>query len=680
MADSDSDNKSITSVGSDDSSCGNEGSRRRFHDSGIPRSVSTRGFDESFSSRSELPPQEALLESITLLGQHVPECVMSACIEEVHNGFGSHTSADFTRNDDADAAAVGRGHRPSLVSMLPPPMDEMLPYVSHHEAALLFVDISGFTKLSIQMDVESLSKVINGYFQMLVNEVRLYGGDILKFAGDAFFAEWRATPSGAGLEECVAIAADCAASIVAKFSDCPVYYPQDSLNQISTINCHCGLGVGELTAGHFGNSSRREFLIIGEPIDQVASAERKAGHGEVWASPNFVQILSKERHIQENAQVVESEENLTLLAARSTKYFGETEGTTSERTFAPKREITETMRDRCRDMELTELEGLRRCISLYVHSVVVADDLASASRRGSEDGGKEHMARRRSSAGFGSTAQKRHVAEAELRSVFTMFVQPLVNAKMCGNEDADNHVLNTLNDIMVIASSVLDSCGGHLRQFIVDDKGVVLIANFGLRGSTFPRMVEERALPAARSIHFSLETSLGIESKIGCTLGNAYCGVIGGIQRHEFAVLGPSVNLAARLMIAPENRGVLVDDSVRLRAGKEFSFDALPPVKAKGYDNAVLIFEPLTTKERRWGKLDRHFVGRDEEMNVIADTATEIAEADETKASKIILISGGAGQGKSSLLVQSLAVTRKLLRVRHKQIIVQETLERKEMQ
>jgi hypothetical protein len=36
-----------------------------------------------------------------------------------------------------------------------------LPYVSRHDCAMLFVDISGFTKLSTLLDVESLSKVSN---------------------------------------------------------------------------------------------------------------------------------------------------------------------------------------------------------------------------------------------------------------------------------------------------------------------------------------------------------------------------------------------------------------------------------------------------------------------------------------------------------------------------------------
>ena len=70
-----------------------------------------------------------------------------------------------------------------------------LPKAYERESSILFCDMSGFTKLSTVLDVESLSKVINSYFDMIVSEVIFHGGDVLKFCGDAFFAEWRAVKS-----------------------------------------------------------------------------------------------------------------------------------------------------------------------------------------------------------------------------------------------------------------------------------------------------------------------------------------------------------------------------------------------------------------------------------------------------------------------------------------------------
>jgi hypothetical protein len=106
-----------------------------------------------------------------------------------------------------------------------------LPYASKRDSALLFIDVSGFTRLSTLLDPESLSRAINEYFELLVNEVTQHHGDIIKFAGDALFAEWQVSSNrsiitksiesnvGMTLEDCVAAAAICGTKIVSKYCD-----------------------------------------------------------------------------------------------------------------------------------------------------------------------------------------------------------------------------------------------------------------------------------------------------------------------------------------------------------------------------------------------------------------------------------------------------------------------------
>lgn len=202
-----------------------------------------------------------------------------------------------------------------------------LPKMVEREGAVLFADITGFTKLSTMLDCESLSKVINSYFDMIVNEVVSHGGDILKFAGDAFFAEWKindyheqgstensgksnplsslnmslshiqdfSSASGGKngdeqniprLSTCVLAAAKCAAAIVEKFSDFSVGAAMpnampivDGVRQEAILNVHCGIGAGSFVGLHVGDYKedpdeegvelRREFLVLGDPIDQV---------------------------------------------------------------------------------------------------------------------------------------------------------------------------------------------------------------------------------------------------------------------------------------------------------------------------------------------------------------------------------------------------------------------------
>jgi tetratricopeptide (TPR) repeat protein len=181
------------------------------------------------------------------------------------------------------------------------------------------------------------------------------------------------------------------------------------------------------------------------------------------------------------------------------------------------------------------------------------------------------------------------------------------------------------------------------------NSGVVLIANFGLRGSTFPNMVAERAIPFTIAVITLLKTELRVECHVGATFDNAYCGVVGGVSRHEYAVLGPSVNLAARLMAHPNNSGFYVDQSVKEKAGSR-RFAALPPVKAKGYKDLVQIFEPLPLHDAIRSDLEFRFVGRKAELHTIMEQAKVKTN---TRAAHFFLVTGDSGSGKSSLCRQA---------------------------
>jgi hypothetical protein len=180
--------------------------------------------------------------------------------------------------------------------------------------------------------------------------------------------------------------------------------------------------------------------------------------------------------------------------------------------------------------------------------------------------------------------------------------------------------------------------------------------------------VSERALPCTTAISNALQMEAGVESRIGATLGRAYCGIVGGIFRHEFAVLGPSVNLSARLMWNSQNPSILVDNNVRLKANKSFSFNALPPVKAKGYANLVPIFEPISANEKTWGKALRDFVGRRKEIDAILQVARQVAYSNDN--AKFIFIQAESGAGKSSLVVRALSYIKKMAITARKHLIV----------
>ena len=567
-----------------------------------------------------------------------------------------------------------------------------LPKAFDRQAAILFVDMSGFTKLSTVLDVESLSKVINSYFDMIVSDVINHGGDILKFAGDAFFAEWRVVENKEGDDEpnqsrksnplsdlnaslvsinemcwddnddvppisnCVMMASKCASSIVKKFSD---YRVTAAVNRGSTseamLNVHCGVGVGSLVGLHVGDYKegeeedavelRREFLLLGEPIDQVSQAADKASDGEVYASPEAILSLAM------CCKLTDEQFGATepvLIASRDESYLRYDVGMED----APENHAMqpyESLRMHCRSLNHAALQRLNLQMALYVHPVIRQDELALLA---AIQGGKISQPT--------ETLESRHRAEAELRSVYTMFITPIITPHVTGVKFVDDQLYATLGNVMHVTSRELDRYSGHLRQFIVDDKGVVLIATFGLRGSTFPNMVENNCLPATFAIHRALKDELNVDNRVGATFGKVYCGVVGAVRRHEFACMGAPVNLAARLMSSKVNEGILVDEAVCEQCREGYTFKSLPPVKAKGYAKPVSIFQPIPKSAKtKHKKSTIAFTGRKVEKRAILSVAQSLLEEPEISQSSICFLSGESGSGKSSLALTVLEELRK---------------------
>jgi hypothetical protein len=111
-------------------------------------------------------------------------------------------------------------------------------------------------------------------------------------------------------------------------------------------------------------------------------------------------------------------------------------------------------------MDLTSLKYFHKILSFYVHPVVVSDELAQMLNPNTRRDGQ--------------MAQERHRAEAELRSVFTIFIKPKIDANLSDDPAKNDKTFKQLNDVMNAVTSVVDSFRGHLRQYIVDDKGTFM--------------------------------------------------------------------------------------------------------------------------------------------------------------------------------------------------------------
>ncbi len=164
------------------------------------------------------------------------------------------------------------------------------PYVERFPAALLLVDINGFTSLTAAAvrrgpaGTEALSRALNSYLGQIIDVVAEHGGDIAKIVGDALLPVWPA------LDEDLATvsrrAAVCGLAIASELGELEV---ENDLR----LSVKVGLCAGDVAATHVGGlDGRWLFLVAGEGISQLSELEQHMRTGDVVASPEAWTVVS----------------------------------------------------------------------------------------------------------------------------------------------------------------------------------------------------------------------------------------------------------------------------------------------------------------------------------------------------------------------------------------------------
>ena len=165
------------------------------------------------------------------------------------------------------------------------------------DACIAFVDISGFSRLSEALaakhgaeGAELLQVYTNDYLGQLIEEVNRHGGDIIKFAGDAFIALWRAqsaTVEKATLSSLVERACECCLSLLGTLDHHAVHSPDGPTG--TTLRLHAGVAAGEVSEFVLGRATSEgghglEHLIAGSIVARMGEAADAAKAGDVVIS------------------------------------------------------------------------------------------------------------------------------------------------------------------------------------------------------------------------------------------------------------------------------------------------------------------------------------------------------------------------------------------------------------
>ena len=483
----------------------------------------------------------------------------------------------------------------------PAPIDA--PLAENFEAVVLFADISGFTSLAERLGqrgpsgVETLAGILNKYFGQLIDTVHAYGGDVVKFAGDAVIAIWPVeTGPGGGVTEpgrraWTLHAAECALEI------------REQLLNFKTegtaLFLKLALSTGQVGEVHVGGVFNRwEFLMTGEPFEELSVANGLMQAGEIMLAPSAWGLIGDD-----------------CQAAPLDFPF---KGNMAE--AARLEELSRSSSLSRSDKNFSIPEAAENAMRVYIPGAIISR-LAAGQ------------------AGW----------SAELRRVSVLFINlPDVNQYT---------PLETSQSITRLLQRAVYRYEGSINKINVDDKGVTVLAALGM-----PPYSHEndpvRAVQVALMVRKEL-ADLNVRSSIGVTTGRIFCGSIGNEARREYTVIGNAVNLSARLMAAASKQSDLIE-KVRIpilcdrdtydSAREAIEFEVLPAQRVKGRSDVVEVFHPLEEK-RNVIRSTTELIGRQEEKAIMATALQELSRGMPFLA---VILHGEAGIGKSRLMEELL--------------------------
>ncbi|HSM65014.1 MAG TPA: adenylate/guanylate cyclase domain-containing protein, partial [Ilumatobacteraceae bacterium] len=431
------------------------------------------------------------------------------------------------------------------------------------EGSMLSADISGFTALSEKLagkgkaGAEEITALINTCFTTLIDSAYGYGGEVIKFGGDALLVlfrgdhhERRAADAGLLMQRAL---------------------HSSSAAKRANLTMTVGIAAGPFDVFLVG-SGYRELLITGPRATEVIRLEGEAAKGDTLVDPLIAEHLPADMKLRE-------EHGGWVIT-----------GSTGDEPSGP------------RERHLGHDD-----LSPYVPAAVV-EQLAAFSGTGGEH--------RLVSVGF----------------LMVIGVGALLERK---GPDAVAAAFHRLVD------DVERICGAYgvtaLHTDIAPD-GIKFVLCAGAPvnpGDTSDALLQAALRLAAVDSPFVLRQ--------GVQTGRVFAGFLGSKFRRTYTLMGDPVNTAARMLGKAEDRDIVAVATVVQDTRTVFVTEALEPFLVKGKTEPVVAHKVLAgSDEVRRDTSGTKLVGRQRELDVLTHAIGELGE--------VVILSGGAGVGKTRLL------------------------------
>ncbi|MDZ7289282.1 MAG: cyclic nucleotide-binding domain-containing protein [candidate division KSB1 bacterium] len=191
------------------------------------------------------------------------------------------------------------------------------------DCAILFADIRSYTSLSLEATPEQIVNELSRYLDGMIEIIHAHDGMIDKFIGDNVMAVWGFTQTDSGKHRKAAFADTVPASfttvlneslpsstptnfqknLVVKALDCAIAMWKAAQNYSfrgRPIQIGIGLNYGTVFCGNVGNDRKRQFTVLGHPVNLASRFESLAKdlNVPIIVGENFYYQLPPDRRAQ----------------------------------------------------------------------------------------------------------------------------------------------------------------------------------------------------------------------------------------------------------------------------------------------------------------------------------------------------------------------------------------------
>eukprot|EP00947_MAST-08B_sp_MAST-8B-sp1_P002380 g2380.t1 len=460
-------------------------------------------------------------------------------------------------------------------------------------AAVMLCDVSGFTALTellaAQSDghegAEKLTAILNAFYTKVVAVIEHFGGDVLKFAGDAAIAMFEQDgEQGVDLSGAIMRAVLCSRDIIDLVRD----YPEVGVgNDMMKLGVHIGIGSGSVTNMAIGGRlGRWEAVSVGRPLLQLDSVVHETEKGEIGLSPeawaevqNWVLVEDIEGSHRDNKLVVGVQQQDPIAGEHKRE-------TNDDQQQAPTGGAQQLWTRRSTSLSASTAAGGAGTSHSQSLKVARGSDVTTILE-----------SLKRFCPGAVLSGLREHESGELLSGMLNELRRgmSIVFASFPGMtfDDAPGASVKELHTILLDMQEVCFLLEGSFNKLLMDDKGVLMVWAMGLPPFS-------HADDAVRALKFALishnkQKARGRKMAAGVATGTVFCGIVGSRgSRCEYTLMGDSVNLAARLMQHSVPSGVTCDLATQIQvdatgaAGVDLA--ELPPTKVKGKSEPLRIF------------------------------------------------------------------------------------------